>query len=416
MKKFLFSSILLCMVLVLFMLFGTIFAFAQEVTIKYITLGGVQMESMDEMVSKFEKENPGIKVKVEDWPFVENYTKYVTSIKAGNPPDCGYVWITNLDEFRKRGALVPVDEYISDALKQDFYKALVDQVTLEDGKMWATPLWFSTRLFMYRKDILDKHGIGIPRSPEDLLAMAKALHNPPEMYGFCFPGGSTRHIWRWFTIQLWGRGGSFFTPDMKKVTFNDKAGVEALTFLNEMKPYFQPGYLQHNEHDLQIMFYQGKVPAIQLFYSVITGGEIEKNPDWKIVAEFPPVEKKLTLGIMDVFCIFKTTPEKQKAAGKWLEFIYRNEYRTKANILQGFQPVKKSVASDFMQTDLLEKYPEVKKFLDSTPYAQFEPLHPLWEKIQDILGRYIQKCLLGDLTPQEALDAAAKEANESLAE
>ena len=411
MKKALLLSIF--GVLVLSMLFGV--AFAKDITIEYITLGDVQMDIMDEMVSQFESENPGIKVKAESWPFREAYTKYVIRIKAGNPPDCGYMFVTNLSEFKERGAIVPLDDYISATFKQDFYEVLLDQVTLEDGKLYAIPAWFSTRLFMYRKDILDEKGINIPKTPEDLLNMVQALHNPPEMYGIAFPAGPPRHIFRWFGIQLWGRGGDYFTPDMKKVAFNDEAGVEALTFLNELKEYFQPGYLGEDEHEVERLFYAGLTPVTQLYYRVLIGAT-DEHPDWDVVVDFPPVPNRVTLGIMDAFSLFKTTPERQEAAWKWLEFIHRNEYRVKSNMQLGFNPVKKSTTFAFMQTDFLKKYPEIKKFFDAVPYANFEPIHPLWRQIQDIIGRRIQECFLGDLTPKEALDAAAEESNELLAD
>jgi multiple sugar transport system substrate-binding protein len=409
MKKLLVYSLAVILALLIFMETS----FAEKITIEYITLGDVQMDIMDEMVSQFEKENPGIEVKVESWPFGEAYNKYVTRIRAGDPPDCGYMFVTNLSEFNERGAIVPLDDYISATFKQDFYEVLLEPLTLEDGKLYAIPAWFSTRLFMYRKDILDEKGIGIPETPEDLLNMAASLHNPPEMYGFAFPGGSARHIFRWFGIQLWGRGGNYFTPDMKKVTFNDEAGVEALTFLNDLKEYFQPGYLSENEHEVERLFYSGKTPVTQMYYRVLTGS-MEENPDWEVVADFAPVDDTVTLGIMDAFSLFKTTPEKQEAAWKWLEFIHRNEYRIQSNMLLGFNPVKKSTAFDFAQRDFIETYPEVQKFFDATPYARFEPIHPLWSQMEDIIGRKIQEVFLGDLEPKEALDLAAEECNNLL--
>ncbi|GAI56718.1 unnamed protein product, partial [marine sediment metagenome] len=140
--------------------------------------------------------------------------------------------------------------------------------------------------------------------------MAKALHNPPEMYGMAFPGSSPRHIFRWFGIQLWGRGGEMFTPDMKKVAFNDEAGVEALAFLNELKEYFQPGYLGQNELDVEKLFRAGKSPCIQYFIRLLRNAA-DDNPDWDIIVDFPPVPNKVALGIMDIFGLFKTTPERQ---------------------------------------------------------------------------------------------------------
>lgn len=389
--------------------------FAETITIDYVTLGGVQMEIMGEMISQFEKENPEIKVKVEDWPFEDASSKYVTRIKAGDPPDCGYIFVTDLDEFKERGALVPIEDYLPTSMKEDYYEVLLDRNTLEDGKIWAIPAWFSTRLYMYRKDVLDEYGLKIPETEEELLNVARTLHNPPEMYGFPFPGKSPRHIFRWFGTQLWGRGGDFFTPDMKRVIFNSEAGVEALTFLNELKVYFEPGFLQDDEHDVERLFYMGKVPVVQMYYRVLTNA-MNDNPSWEVVTGYVPTPNKVALGIMDSFAIFKTTPERQAASWKWLEFIATNEYRVKSNLELGFQPVRKSEAEEFMKSDEIRKYPAIKDFIDATQYSRFEPIHPMWNQIQDILGRAIQECFLGKVTPQQALDEAATKANKILDE
>jgi len=408
------SRVLLVLAAGLLLLMASVVS-AKTITIEYVTLGGVQMDIMDEMVAQFEKENPDIKVNVQDWPFADAYTKYVTSIRAGNPPDVGYMFVTNLEEFKERGGIVPLDDYLSPEMKADFYPVLLDRNTLSDGHIWALPAWFSTRLFMYRNDLLEEHGLSVPQTPEELLNIVQTLHNPPEMYGFAFPGKSTRHIFRWFGTQLWGRGGDFFNEDMSEATFNGAAGVEALTFLNELKPYFQPGYLQEDEHDVERLFYLGRIPVVQMYYRVLTNA-MEQNPDWDVVADYIPTPEKVTLGIMDSYSIFKTTPERQEASWKWLQFILREEYRVHSNLQLGFQPVRDSVAQAFMADEVVQKYPAIEQFIDSTAYAYFEPIHPMWSQIEDSIGRAIQECFLDRLTPQEALDKAAVETNAILAE
>jgi len=69
-----------------------------------------------------------------------------------------------------------------------------------------------------------------------------------------------------------------------------------------------------------------------------------------------------------------------------------------------------------MATEFAQKYPAVETFFNATPYAYFEPINPLWRQIQDVLGKQIQKCFLGELTPKEALDVAAEKANKLIAE
>jgi ABC-type glycerol-3-phosphate transport system substrate-binding protein len=55
-------------------------------------------------------------------------------------------------------------------------------------------------------------------------------------------------------------------------------------------------------------------------------------------------------------------------------------------------------------------------FIEAIPYAKLRPHTPAWPKIQDSLAVAIQKAILGEATPKEALDEAATEAWSALAE
>lgn len=389
------------------------------ITIQYVTLGSLQEDILDEMVAEFEKQNPKIKVKWENWPYSDAYNKYITVAKAGMPPDCGYVFAHMLPEFVEKGFLVPVEKYISDSLKENYYEGIREGASY-NGTMWALPAWYSTNVITYRKDLLDKYGFNIPKTPEEVIKIAKVLHNPPEFYGAAFPaGGTPTSSIRWFATQLWGRGGKFLTEDNKRAAFNSEAGIEALKYLVNLEPYFQPGYLADSEHEVARAFKEGKIPWIQFSMG---GGLLDPqkaHPDWNLVPAYPPTPKKVALGIMDVYFLFKTTPERQEAAWKWLEFTQKAKYTEPTNIQMGFLPTSKSAAEYYFNTEFFKQNPlqeKMQTFIEASEYIKFPPYSPKWNEIKSVLREVMQKTFVGKLSVEEALAEAEKKTNDLLAE
>ncbi len=90
------------------------------------------------------------------------------------------------------GLLEPLDQYLNDPKLtdagydyEDFFPSLRAALTwaVEDGKIvagdggqvWAIPHAFENIQLFYRKDILDKHGIAVPKTPQEMGAACEAL-------------------------------------------------------------------------------------------------------------------------------------------------------------------------------------------------------------------------------------------------
>jgi multiple sugar transport system substrate-binding protein len=387
---------------------------ATEIT--FVILGGTQEDIMPQMIADF-KEETGITVNYESWPYGEAYNKYVTQAMAGNLPDAGYVFAYMMPEFIERGVLVPVEDYISSELKEDFFDPLREYASM-DGVMWAMPAWYSTNLISYRKDLLDDLGLSVPKTAEEVLEVSKALHNPPAMYGASFPGGQqATFAVRWMATQLWGRGGKFLSDDGKKAAFNSKAGVETLEYLKSLVPYYQAGYLAQGEHELARAYHSGLVPWIQMSMGFALLQPMEKNPEWEIQIAPPPTPQKAALGIMDSYFLFKSTPARQAAAMKWLEYTQKPEYTEHTNIAVGFLPTRKSAKEYYMNTDFFRNHKQkdqIEIYLDAANYSRFPPFSPIWAEIQEILLEAIQRTMTGDLSAQAALDRAEEKVNQAL--
>ncbi|MGJ8609814.1 MAG: ABC transporter substrate-binding protein, partial [Octadecabacter sp.] len=56
-------------------------------------------------------------------------------------------------------------------------------VNCETGDLLTIPVNPNITMMFYRQDLYEENGLEIPETWDDLLANAKALHNPPEMIG-----------------------------------------------------------------------------------------------------------------------------------------------------------------------------------------------------------------------------------------
>jgi multiple sugar transport system substrate-binding protein len=104
--------------------------------------------------------------------------------------------------------------------------------------------------------------------------------------------------------------------------------------------------------------------------------------------------------------IMKTTPDRERVAFKFLEFVLSESFQTEWSIGTGFLPVnQKSVDSSTYRAYIKER-PWLQTFVDQVPQAKYRPIIPKYSLLSDNLGRAIEATLLGKSQPQAALEQA----------
>ena len=183
---------------------------------------GVEGEKLPELARDFEKENPGVKVKVTPIAIDQAHDKILTSIAGGKTPDVSWVGSTWMGEFAKTGAL---DEAPSSIDQSQFFQGARDAVTV-DGKAYGVPWHVETRLLYYRTDIAKKAGItSPPKTWDELKEMARALQSKGgAKYGI----NLSTNNWQEWAPFVWQNGGEIAEGD--KYTLTSPEAVEATEF------------------------------------------------------------------------------------------------------------------------------------------------------------------------------------------
>ncbi|MGA8118018.1 MAG: sugar ABC transporter substrate-binding protein [Actinocatenispora sp.] len=149
-------------------------------------------------------------------------TKLATGLLGSSGPDVFEQAVAKIDQVRA-GQLVDLTDVIADA-KDDFVAATLDSQTV-DGKIYGIPQSIDMQLLFYRKSMLDKAGLKVPSTLDEMIHVAHALTNKKVKGLFLGNAGGADVLG---AVPLWSVGLDYLSKDQRKVGFDDPAAAEVL--------------------------------------------------------------------------------------------------------------------------------------------------------------------------------------------
>ena len=143
-----------------------------------------------------------------------------------------------------------------------------NQLITIDGKIMAVAFMANAQHLVYRKDILKKLNIDVPKTYEEMLAAAKKIRasglakNPV--------GGAYKAGWNLaqeFNNMFIGYGGSHFKGNSAEPNVNSDAGVKALEMMKSLSEYMNPDFLTHDSNATNAEFRAGNVAIMNMWGS-----------------------------------------------------------------------------------------------------------------------------------------------------
>lgn len=203
-------------------------------------------------------------IKVETRLTADNLPQTRTALQAGGNMPFQIVQVSNASfvEFSNRGFLQPIGDLIAkhrDAYRlDDIPDGLWQQVQYE-GQPHALPFQSNTHVLFYRRDLLEKHGIAVPATIEQMIAAAATLkaREPGIEHPLAGVYGRGWGVATEFGNIYQSLGGDWFDP-RGTPTFNDARGQQAVELMKAMLPYMSPNALAFSTDDVMVAFQQGR--------------------------------------------------------------------------------------------------------------------------------------------------------------
>jgi multiple sugar transport system substrate-binding protein len=249
-------------------------------------------EAIKPLLPEFEAAT-GMKVNVQSF-FEDQLTQKLTvqfTSGSATPDVFMYRPLQEGKLFYKNGWVAPLDDFTKKDTKygfDDFSKPAIGTVTV-DGKLAGIPIITEQEILYYRKDLLQKANIAVPKTLDELQAAVKKLHDPKnEMYGFVARGQRSPLVTQ-VSSFLYSEGADFSKDD--KATINTPEAVKAFTtYGNLLKDFGPPGVLNMSWPQAFGIFAQGKVAFMtdaNSLYKNLTDKEKSTIADQVGFAAFP---------------------------------------------------------------------------------------------------------------------------------
>jgi multiple sugar transport system substrate-binding protein len=241
-------------------------------------------DGLKPQIPEFEKAT-GIKVDFQVFAEEQLQQKLAVQFTTGAETPDAFTYRPYMDKilYSKNGWTSPLDEYVNknaDYDFQDFSKATIEASTI-DGKLMSIPLWTDQFVMYYRKDILEKNNITVPKTMVELEDAMKKLHNPSgDFYGFVSRGQRNALVTA-VSSFVFSEGGDFMEGQQAAV--NTPEAVRGFKLYADLVTnYGPPGVLNMNWPQAVGLFAQGKAA----FY--VDAAALYKNatdPEKSLIAE-----------------------------------------------------------------------------------------------------------------------------------
>ena len=219
-------------------------------TLRLATESTPPSNAINSQLKQYFEEASGMKVEIEVLPLEQVLQKLTLDIASQlGSYDLYYIdqsWAASVsrDVFDPREQLADKpDLAMPDYNIDDFLPALVDGISLYDGRWVGVPYDIPIFIMQYRKDIYDNMGFSAPETMEEYYEQAKAITEEygPEMYGATGQMKSGHYSLECdWTAWLWGHGGSIFNAE-GKFTGNDPEGLAAMEYWDRLVKTMPPG-------------------------------------------------------------------------------------------------------------------------------------------------------------------------------
>lgn len=398
------------------------------------------VRDIEAVLAEFEKENPGIKVKITSVDWGSAWTKITTAATSGDTPDIVQLGSTWVGAISAMGALVDLSDKVSEiGGEAAFLPVAWVSSGLEGGKAVTSIPWFvDCRALYYRADVLKKAGV-----PAGDLAewtsfentLKKIKESDIEIDGIKvvplgIPGKNDWNVIHNISPWIWGAGGDFLSKDRKTSVINSQAAVDGMMYyVGLVKKGLVPlDALELNTAQVSSnfnngsysMYFDGPYEVKTLTMPAEQGGTAGSITSRNFaIAPYPagPKGRFAFVGGSNL-AIFKSAKNKE-AAWQVIKFLSGNKSQVNYAKSTGFLPSVKTAFEDpYFSSD-----PYRKVFKEAVNYGRTYPCVSSWGIIEPILVRRLGILWDHVLVTRDAdlkkviksdLDAAAKEINQVL--
>ena len=374
-------------------------------------------------IEEFQAANPDITVEpVFSGGYGDVKTAIQTTIEGGGqPPALAVMLAADIYDLVNAGYIAPMDDYLADAPQgylDDFFPAFMANSSYDD-QIWGIPFQRSDVVLYYNADLFKEAGLEPPTSWQSWAEAGQALTvkdgDTVTRWGIEYPSG-----WPYWLFQplAIGAGQNIVGDSDTEVFFNAPPVIEAVQFYIDLSHKYgaMPEGVQSIWGQAPTDLASGQTAMIVHSSGSLTG--LLDQADFEVgVMPIPGKEEGTYASVPgggNLYIMDGVSDAEKAAAMKFVYFLTEPERVADFSTQTGYIASRQSAyETDAMQQYLAET-PQAGATRDALQYAEAEFSVQDLGEVRNIFHDYLQKAYNGEMSPEEAMNAAQAEADAAL--
>ncbi len=330
-----------------------------------------------QLLPSFEKQYPNMNL-VTYQLGVEDPKVIRTKIKAGGDtaPDMAWLASGETGTYVQAGLLADVDGWLNShsTIKQNIFPSLVKLSSFQ-GKVWSLPWMTNNTAMQINLDAFQQAGVPIPSQDptktwtwDQFAAACKLISQKTSMKGFLMSNGGDGGWDAWLFHAWLGSNGGTFLSDTGDPLFNNAAGVETMTFLQNLVKDGSTAFSAPGMGYDPSGWYSQKA-------AIMANGpwnfpDLAKLTTFKFtVVPYPVNKQPATNTGGDQLFLFNNSQDKVNYELDYAQYMLSDDFQVAFNIESGNLPVTTSATNSAMYQAHLKQYPFLYGWVNSVPYG-----------------------------------------------
>lgn len=225
---------------------------------------GAVINIMKKLADDYAKDHPGFALNLITTPDRPSYIQKLETLAAANKlPELFDTDATPFaQQLAKQGKMVDADKLLKSLnLYDDYRPGALDYQRFDDGSLYMIPFQFELEFMWYNKALLEKAGVSIPKSLDDIPAMCTALRKAG-ITPIAIDGQDQWPLERYVAYQPFREAGPDFVQKLKRgeSSFSDAPGQKTVKWMADLGKAncFQDGFSSQGYSDAQNQFTSGQ--------------------------------------------------------------------------------------------------------------------------------------------------------------
>ncbi|MEM7029849.1 MAG: extracellular solute-binding protein [Chloroflexota bacterium] len=378
-----------------------------------INLIGWPFEIMDFYTAEMEKcgevDNISVNAQLQDFTATKDLFRLAMSGGGESPYDILHVANTGITEFGPEGWLLPLNDLIEKYRDEYDLGDISDTAWAGgtiDGQIYGIPAVGNTLHLAYRSDLFEQYGLEVPTTYDEVIAVCGALKDDPNLDVPFTQDMSAGWAWELEFLHFLRAHGGRYLNDDNSVAFNSPEGVAALTQMKAVvDACMGPEGLALGYEAAEVAMNTGAQAMVHIWASNTVSMFDPEQSDFADVIKFAPAPAAVAGGPLvgsswnDFYTIPATTTNDPDLV-----------FRIIMEALDHESMLRAADVGIVTRTSIDKGLPNLPAAAETMAngIGIYEP-KPATTLAQAALGNHLPFVGTGELTPEEALAAAAEE-------